>query len=109
MTLALDTRGIKGAGPHLYGIRSDPVHCASFIFTKSDRHLILVWISCRSSSSHGWATRADGAYRILYVAKFAEAVYVLHAFQKKTQKTAPADIELARLRFRALMRERKKP
>ena len=53
--------------------------------------------------------RADGAYRILYVAKFAEAVYLLHAFQKKTQKTAPADIELARLRFRALMRERKKP
>jgi phage-related protein len=52
--------------------------------------------------------RAGGAYRILYVAKFAEAVYVLHAFQKKTHRTAPVDIELARQRFRALVQERKK-
>jgi len=41
----------------------------------------------------------DGAFRVIYVAKFEEAVYVLHAFQKKTQKTAQADIELARRRY----------
>jgi phage-related protein len=40
-----------------------------------------------------------GEWRVLYVAKFAEAVYVLHAFQKKTQKTSRADIELARRRY----------
>ncbi len=39
---------------------------------------------------------ADGEYRILYVARFSEAVYVLHAFEKKTRKTRKADIDLAR-------------
>jgi len=44
----------------------------------------------------------DGAFRVIYVAKFEEAIYVLHAFQKKTPKTAKTDIELARKRY-ALM------
>ena len=39
--------------------------------------------------------RIEGAWRAIYVAKFAEAVYVLHAFQKKTQQTSKADIDLA--------------
>ena len=51
--------------------------------------------------------RADGQYRLIYVAKFLEAVYVLHAFQKKARKTSPADIELARTRYRAMLKERK--
>jgi len=42
-------------------------------------------------------------HRVLYVAKFAEAVYVLHAFEERTRKTAKCDVELARLRFRALV------
>ena len=50
--------------------------------------------------------RIGGAYRVIYVAKFQEAVYVLHAFQKKSSKTARRDIELARDRFRVLIRER---
>ena len=48
-----------------------------------------------------------GAYRVIYVAKFEEAVYVLHAFQKKTQRTAKADIDLAADRYRELLRLRK--
>ena len=40
-----------------------------------------------------------GEWRVLYVAKFAAAVYVLHAFQKRTQKTRREDIELARKRY----------
>jgi phage-related protein len=43
-----------------------------------------------------------GEWRVLYVAKFAEAIYVLHAFQKKTQKTKREDIELARTRYRQI-------
>lgn len=43
-----------------------------------------------------------GEWRVLYVAKFAESVYVLHAFQKKTQKTTGEDIELARTRYRKI-------
>jgi len=48
-----------------------------------------------------------GAFRVIYVVKFVEAVYVLHAFQKKTPKTSKQDIELARRRFRELIQERK--
>ena len=43
-----------------------------------------------------------GEWRVLYVAKFAAAVYVLHAFQKKIQKTRREDIELARKRYRQI-------
>ena len=41
-----------------------------------------------------------GAYRVIYVTKLGDAVYVLHAFQKKTQKTDRADLELATQRYR---------
>lgn len=52
--------------------------------------------------------RADGAFRVIYVARFAEAVYVLHAFQKKSRGTPRLDTEAARRRFRALIEERKR-
>jgi len=42
---------------------------------------------------------------VVYVAKFEDAVYVLHCFQKKTQTTAQRDIELARKRFKELVKE----
>lgn len=45
---------------------------------------------------------ANGAFRVIYVAKFADAVYVLHAFQKKTQKTAKSDIDLAAKRYKMI-------
>ena len=41
----------------------------------------------------------------LYVARFADAVYVLHCFQKKTQKTSKADLDLASQRYRDLLQE----
>ena len=43
---------------------------------------------------------AAGQYRVIYVATFRSAIYVLHAFQKKSEKTAGADMELARRRYR---------
>jgi phage-related protein len=49
-------------------------------------------------------TDESGAYRVIYLARRAEAVYVLHAFQKKTQATARRDIEMARKRFAQLSR-----
>lgn len=48
---------------------------------------------------------ATGAFRVIYVAKFADAVYVLHCFQKKTQKTSKADLDLAEKRYRDLLKE----
>jgi phage-related protein len=49
---------------------------------------------------------AGGAYRLIYVARFEEAIYVLHVFQKKSQKTSMLDLELTRTRYRALCRTR---
>lgn len=46
-----------------------------------------------------------GAFRVVYIAKLADAVYVLHCFQKKTQKTSKADLELAAKRYGDLMKE----
>ncbi|MGB7417520.1 MAG: type II toxin-antitoxin system RelE/ParE family toxin [Thermosynechococcaceae cyanobacterium] len=50
--------------------------------------------------------RADGAYRVFYIARFEEAVYVLHAFQKKTQKTSSQDIQVGQQRYQELMQFR---
>lgn len=51
--------------------------------------------------------RAGGAFRVFYVARFAEGIYVLHAFQKKTQQTARLDLELGAKRYRELLMQRR--
>lgn len=48
----------------------------------------------------------EEAYRIFYVARFEKAVYVLHAFQKKTRKTSKRDIELGKKRYQEMVRFR---
>jgi phage-related protein len=45
---------------------------------------------------------AFGAFRVIYTAALADYVYVLHAFQKKTQTTSKRDIDLAKIRFKML-------
>jgi phage-related protein len=53
--------------------------------------------------------RDDGdQYRVIYVAKLKEAVFVIHCFQKKTQKTAKPDVDLATKRYRELLKEQKR-
>src|ERR1035437_6339826 len=47
---------------------------------------------------------AVGAFRVIYIATLADAVYVLHAFQKKTEATLKRDVALATTRFKELMR-----
>ena len=49
----------------------------------------------------------SGAFRVIYYAKLADAVYVLHCFQKKTQKTSGSDIEVAQTRFKELTRQKR--
>jgi phage-related protein len=46
----------------------------------------------------------SGTYRVIYTARLKDAVYVLHAFQKKTQATSQRDIDVAKKRFDELMR-----
>ena len=48
-----------------------------------------------------------GSYRVLYVAKFEEAVYVLHAFEKRSQKTAEPDVHRAKTRYAEMLKWRK--
>lgn len=45
---------------------------------------------------------ATGAFRVIYVARFEEAIYVLHAFQKKSQQTSKRDLMIAQQRLRAI-------
>lgn len=45
-------------------------------------------------------------HRVLYVAKFRDLVYVLHAFSKKTEQTSPHNIQVARARYREMLEER---
>jgi phage-related protein len=49
---------------------------------------------------------SQGIYRILYVAKFEEAIYVLHCFQKKTQASSQQDKHIAQARYRTILQER---
>ncbi len=70
-------------------------------------------LDCKSMVSIGKGVKeirihTDGEFRIIYVAKFKEAVYVLHAFQKKSQKTSGKDIGLARKRLKQLQEKRKR-
>ena len=49
---------------------------------------------------------AAGAFRVIYIARLEEAVYVLHCFAKKQQKTSKSDLDLATARYRSLVRGR---
>jgi phage-related protein len=50
---------------------------------------------------------AEGEFRVFYVAKFEDAVYVLHVFAKKTRKASSLDVELGKKRYRELLERRK--
>jgi phage-related protein len=50
---------------------------------------------------------SDVEHRVFYVAKFAEAIYVLHAFEKRTRQTPRAELELARKRLAAVAQARR--
>jgi phage-related protein len=50
---------------------------------------------------------SNNQFRVIYIAKFDESIYVLHAFHKKTEKTRKSDIQLAATRYRAVLKFRK--
>lgn len=61
----------------------------------------------RSRGPGNSGTDESGAYRVLFVAKFDEAVYVLHVFEKRSQKTAKGDLQLANARYGDLLKWRR--
>ena len=50
-------------------------------------------------------TENRNAFRVIYIAKFSEKIYVLHSFQKKTRKTGAKDIKIAKIRYAAIVNE----
>ena len=52
--------------------------------------------------------RLEGAFRIMYITNIGDAIYVLHAFQKKTQQTSKRDIELAKQRLKNILSQESK-
>jgi phage-related protein len=61
--------------------------------------------NCKPMPSIGSGVREikiqyESAFRIVYIAKFEDDVYVLHAFQKKTQKTTKKDLDLSKSRLK---------
>ncbi len=54
------------------------------------------------SGAYEVRVQIDGGWRVMYVAKFELAIYALHAFHKKTQKTRKDDIELAKKRYKQI-------
>lgn len=69
----------------------------------------LDWKPIRSIGAGACEIRvhAENEYRVIYVAKFAECIYVLHAFTKKTQVTSLHDVRLAKQRYQEMERVRK--
>lgn len=53
--------------------------------------------------------RTDGAFRVFYVPRFEEGIYVLHAFQKKSRRTSKADLETGAKRYREIIARRGSP
>ena len=67
-----------------------------------------VWKPMPTTGQGVWQIRIRdvvGAFRVVYVANFADAVYVLHCFQKKTQKTSKTDLDLAESRYHDSQKE----
>ena len=63
-----------------------------------------VWVG---GSLDDLRVRTGREHRVFLVAKFSEAVYVLHAFEKKSQRTARADLDLGRARYLDLLVHRR--
>ena len=53
--------------------------------------------------------RAGGAFRVFYVVRFEEALYVLHAFQKRSRRTSQLDIDVGARRYREVVSSRSRP
>jgi phage-related protein len=99
---------LKFVGSSLEDRQDFPVaarRAAGFELWALQRGLLLSdWKAMPSVGAGAYEIRIHilGEWRIIYVAKFEKAVYVLHAFQKRTRKTREADIAIAARRFKQI-------
>lgn len=104
---------IQWLGTSLNAVREFPVDARTLI----GQELRLVQSGLMPSDFKPMATVGAGAYeirvrsgnqyRVIYVAKFSDSIYVLHSFVKKTPKTAQPDLDMAKSRYAALLTQRK--
>lgn len=108
-------KNIDWRGSALRDLREFPADSrkrAGFELEKIQQNLLPTdWKSINSWGSGVIEIKLDalaGAFRVVYVAKFAEAIYVLHCFQKKTQQTSPKDISIIKARYAEIITERQR-
>ncbi|MES2360277.1 MAG: type II toxin-antitoxin system RelE/ParE family toxin [Pseudomonadota bacterium] len=104
---------IQWLGTSLNAVREFPVDARTFI----GQELRLVQSGVMPSDFKPMLTVGSGAYeirvragnqyRVIYVAKFSDSIYVLHAFIKKTPRTAQSDLDIAKNRYTAMLKEKK--
>lgn len=106
-----DIRWIGSAYDDLLAFSDEPRRAAGFQLSKVQAGLEPEdW---RAFDEVGAGTReirireSSGIYRVMYVAKFEEALYILHCFQKKTQATSKRDKDIAETRYRAVINMRR--
>lgn len=66
------------------------------------------WMPTVGAGVHEIRVHTGTEHRVFYVARFAEAVHVLHAFEKRTRRTSQQDLDLARKRYGDLMEKRRR-
>lgn len=107
---AIDWRGSSLAD--LLAFPIDARKAAGFELSKVQRGLEpgnwKPMVSCGSGVIEIRLYATGGAFRVVYVAKFSEAIYVLHSFQKKAEKTSRHDIQIIKARYDAVINERSK-
>jgi len=106
------TKSIEFRGSSLDDLRAFPLSARREAGHQLDRvQNSLKPDDCKPMSTVGQGVQeiriwdAAGAFRVIYVAKFVDAVYVLHCFQKKTEQTRKTDLDLAAKRHRDLLKE----
>lgn len=91
-------RGMAGHELHQVALGEDPSRWKPMRSVGPGAREIII-----ETHHHG----SEVQHRVVYVAKFEEAVYVLHAFEKKTQKTSKKDLDLAKQRYAGVLQERR--
>ena len=99
-------RDIKDDGIFTPGARKEAGHQLSLVQAGLDPDDWKRFDVVRAGTKEIRINLDDGWFRVMYVAKFAEAVYVLHCFKKKTATTSKHDKEIAAARYRAVIQER---
>ncbi len=101
-------RDIKDEGIFTYAARKEAGHQLSLLQAGLEPDNWRPFDGVGAGTKEIRINLGDGWFRVMYVAKFPEAVYVLHCFRKKTTSTSKRDKDIAAARYQAVIQERNK-